>query len=57
MDLKRPVKECIAIIVPHEDGVFPEILQFLRFELVLGFGVFANQPTVHSGGVSRGRVL
>ena len=26
----------------------------LCFKISLGFGVFANQPTVHCGGVSRG---
>ena len=29
---------------------------FLGFEKVFGFGLLANQSTVHSGGVSRGRV-
>ena len=29
---------------------------YLRFDIFSGFGVLANQPTVHNGGVSRGRV-
>ena len=27
---------------------------FLCFDFLRGFGIFANQPIVHSGGVSRG---
>ena len=27
---------------------------FLGFDSFFGYGVFANQPTVHSGGLSRG---
>ena len=36
--------------------VFCRFDDFLCFEICFGFWVFANQLTVHNGGVSRGRV-
>ena len=50
---KLLAKDCIA-----NRGIALEIFWvfsgFLGFESVFGYGVFANQPTVHSGGLSRG---
>ena len=34
----------------------PILMIFSLLNILSGFGVFANQPTLHSGGVSRGRV-
>ena len=54
VDWRLLVKERIANI-----SITIEILDFCRFDdfsnliLFLGVGVFANQPTVHNGGVSK----
>ena len=49
------VEECIAnICQPLDIFVFCCYDDFLCFEMFLGFGVFANQPSVHNGGVGRG---
>ena len=44
-------RECMNL-----DFIFLSFDDFLRYEKKLGFVVFANQSTVYSGGVIRGRV-
>ena len=55
VDWRLLVKEYIANI-----GISLDICvfygDFWRFENILGLLVVANQPTVHNGGVSSGRV-
>ena len=46
------VKERIANI-----GIPLGLSVFCRFNIFLGFSVFAKQPTVHNGGVCRGRCV
>ena len=48
----------LLILAKYKKVFFPlkGLDDFLCFEIFLGFGVFSYQPTVHSGGVSRGRV-
>ena len=57
MDWRLLIKECIANIgIPLVFFGFFGFNDFLRFEFLLGLIVFASQPTVHNGGVSRGKV-
>ena len=48
----------IANIGSWEDIFFKAFLCFfLLLSIIFNFRVFANQPTVHNGGVSKGRAL
>ena len=57
VDWRLLVKEHIAnISIPLDVLFFAVLLIFCILKKKFFFGVFANHSTVHSGGVSRGRV-
>ena len=54
MDWRLLVEERSAnVSISLDFFEFLSFYNFLRFDILSGFGVFANQPTVHNGGVSR----
>ena len=59
VDWRLLVEEGIANIAKLEDSFSPQkvVTMFCVFEKVWFFWVFASQPTVHSGRVSRGTVF
>ena len=54
MDWRLLVEDRIANIGIHLNFFFAVLMIFCLLNLFKGFGVFANQPTVPSGGVAGG---